>query len=103
MLAVTFDDTEQVKAIKGVKGVQRIVCGGCQDFKVGFYRDISFIRNSPPPRTTTDPGCSPTVWTWDGGVSYERGTPIWCRIQSQGRGVRGKGLAFKGRGLGGRG
>ena len=48
MLGVTFDDTEQVKAIKGVKGVQRIVCGGCQDFKVGVYRNSSLIRTPPP-------------------------------------------------------
>ena len=24
----------QVKAVKGVKSVQRVVCGGCMDFKV---------------------------------------------------------------------
>mmetsp|Transcript_21324 Transcript_21324/g.29330 ORF Transcript_21324/g.29330 Transcript_21324/m.29330 type:complete len:95 (+) Transcript_21324:25-309(+) len=25
---------DQVKAVDGVKGVQRIVCGGCHDFKI---------------------------------------------------------------------
>ena len=28
----------QVKAVPGVQSVQRVVCGGCLDFKVGFFQ-----------------------------------------------------------------
>ena len=40
---------DSVKATKGVKNVQRVVCGGCKDFKVGNW-DIhaNFLKRSIP-------------------------------------------------------
>ena len=32
-----------VKAVDGVKSVQRVVCGGCLDFKVGERKKSNFI------------------------------------------------------------
>lgn len=33
----SFIKRPQIKALKGYKSIQRIICGGCHDFKVRLY------------------------------------------------------------------
>ena len=53
----------QVKAVAGVQSVQRVVCGGCQDFKVIVKLDAdSFGAGrlpSSPPRRNSSPRSRP--------------------------------------------
>jgi len=44
---------------------------------MAFYRDASLIRNNPPPLGPPQgPELSLTVGSYEGAVSYERGTPV---------------------------
>ena len=46
-------------------------------FSIVNYRGISPVRNSPPPLgPPQDPRHSPSQGSWEGGVSYERGTTL---------------------------
>jgi hypothetical protein len=52
-------------------------CGrvsGLTTFGVQGY--LANINPPPPPRTSLGPRHSPTVGFWEGGVSYERSTPV---------------------------
>ena len=40
------------------------------------YRGTSLMRNSPPPKDHHMTLDSPTVGSWERGVSYERSTPV---------------------------
>ena len=48
------------------------------------YRGTSLIRNSPPPKDHHRTLDTPTVGSYEGGVSYERGTPVGVSVHERG-------------------
>ena len=49
---------------------------------------LAHKKQPPPLGPPYDLGYSPTVGSWEGGVSYERGTPRGLRYLSSGEGVK---------------
>ena len=69
----------ELKALPGVKSVQRVVCGGCHDFKVTFMmRPSPLTFTLPPPLLSMSYSCkdhactcysaSPTAWASNKGA-----------------------------------
>jgi hypothetical protein len=46
------------------------------DPSVGLKGYLAHEKKHNPLGPPYDPGCSPAVGPWQGGVSYERGTPV---------------------------